>query len=81
MRNEIDIYDFTATTNRLQQSIKKSLNKQKIYDKDIATALGVTPSYYAVIKRRKKILFEEILYYCFMNNIDIDWVFFGKIDS
>jgi len=80
MRNEIDIYDFTAITNRLQQSIKKSLNKQKIYDKDIATALGVTPSYYAVIKRRKKILFEEILIYCYHEGINPNWIMFGGFD-
>jgi len=78
MKKEIDIYDFTEITERLKENIKNRLNRQKIYDKDMATALGVTPSYYAVIKRRKKILFEEILYYCHMNNIDINWLFFGK---
>lgn len=75
MKNEI--YDFIEITDRLQQCIKESLNKQKVYDKDMATALGVTPLYYAVIKRRKKILFEDILYYCHMNNVDINWILFG----
>jgi len=78
MKNEIDIYDFIEITERLKENIKNRLNRQRIYDKDIATELGVTPSYYAVIKRRKKILFEEILHYCHINDIDINWILFGK---
>lgn len=71
-------YDFTMINTRLKEIVSKKLDCRKIYDKELANELCVTPSYYAVAKRRKKILFEEILYYCHLNNININWILFGE---
>jgi hypothetical protein len=70
-------YDFIMIMNRLKNIVAKKLDCDKIYDKELANELCITPSYYAVAKRRRKILFEEILYYCHLNNININWILFG----
>ena len=48
--------DFLEVTERLRNILTTTLKKNKIYDRDIAEALGLEPQYYAVIKKRKKIL-------------------------
>ncbi len=73
-------YNFAMINSRLKDIMAKRFDCDKIYDKELAYELAVTPSYYAVAKKRKKILFEEILYYCHLNNIDINWILFGAND-
>jgi len=50
---------------------------QKIYDKEVATALKIAPTKLAQAKKRDSILFEEILTWCHDTGVDADFIFFG----
>jgi hypothetical protein len=61
--------------------IKKLLSnnsKQRIYNKDIAKALDLTPEYFAVIKKREKIPYEAIATFCRQREISINWILLGQ---
>ena len=64
--------DFQAVMQRVKQIL--SLQKEKVLDKDIADALSLDPQYFAVIKRRKKIPYEPIAYFCKQHKISMNWV-------
>ena len=70
--------DFNHTTLRIEQIIAKDQKRERIYNKDIARALGLTPAYFAVIKKRGKIPYESIAYFCKERKISINWIFFGQ---
>ncbi|RLA73829.1 MAG: hypothetical protein DRG30_05840 [Epsilonproteobacteria bacterium] len=70
--------DFSDSTLRIKQIISKDQKKQRIYNKDIAEALGLTPEYFAVIKKRGKIPYEAIAYFCKERQISINWILFGQ---
>ena len=50
---------------------------RKIYDKEVATALKVTPTKLATAKKRNSLLYEEILTWCHETGVDADFIFFG----
>ncbi len=70
--------DFSDTISRIKQIISKDQKKQRIYNKDIAKALGLTPEYFAVIKKRGKIPYEAIANFCKERKISINWILFGQ---
>ncbi|MEA3419632.1 MAG: helix-turn-helix domain-containing protein [Campylobacterota bacterium] len=63
---------------RIKQIIAANKEKQRIYNKEIAQALGLTPEYFAVIKKRGKIPYEAIATFCRNRKISINWVLFGQ---
>ena len=63
---------------RIEKSLEQEHNKQRIYNKDIAQALKLTPEYFAVIKKRGKIPYEAIAMFCYDRKISINWVLFGQ---
>ena len=70
--------DFLEVTERLRKILTTTLKKNKIYDRDIAEALGLEPQYYAVIKKRKKIPYESIAKFCQHQKISINWILFAQ---
>ena len=50
--------------------------KVKIYDKDVAEALGITQMNFATIKKRNTIPYENILIFCKKEGISCSGVFF-----
>ncbi|MEA1954267.1 MAG: hypothetical protein U9O24_07730 [Campylobacterota bacterium] len=66
--------DFQEIMQRIKEVISFITKKEKIKDKDIAHALKLSPQYYAVIKRRKKIPYEAIAYFCVQYNISMNWI-------
>ncbi|MFT7824779.1 MAG: hypothetical protein ABXS92_08445 [Sulfurimonas sp.] len=70
--------DFLEVSKRIRIILQSKLQKQKIYDRDVAAALELDPQYYAVIKRRNKIPYEAIAHYCKKNCISINWVLFHQ---
>jgi len=70
--------DFDEILSRLKLLHAQQHNKKKAYDKDIAMILGVTPEYFAVIKKRKKIPYKEIALFCHERKMCINWVLFGE---
>ena len=70
--------DFNDSILRIKQIIAKDQKEEHIYNKDIARALGLTPAYFAVIKKRGKIPYEAIAHFCKERKISINWIFFGQ---
>jgi hypothetical protein len=69
--------DFIEIMSRIKTILSKK-NGEKIYDKEIAKALGLKPSYYAVIKRRNKIPYKAIALFAHQNSLSLNWIFFNK---
>lgn len=66
--------DFYEVMQRIKQILIIEKRKEKILDRDIADALNLDPQYFAVIKKRKKIPYEAITYFCKHSHISMNWV-------
>ncbi len=66
--------DFFEIIGRIRDILSKQLKKEKILDRDIADALTLDPQYFAVIKKRKKIPYEAITYFCKQHKISMNWI-------
>jgi hypothetical protein len=69
--------EFSEIMSRLKRSLHEE-SGERILDKDLAKALGFTPSYYAVIKRREKIPYQAIALFAHEKNLSLNWIFFNK---
>ncbi|MCB4748035.1 MAG: helix-turn-helix domain containing protein [Sulfurovum sp.] len=65
---------FSDVLARLKTILSQHHQRSKIKDKDIAEALGLSPQYFAVIKRRNKVPYEAIANFCKKYNINMNWV-------
>lgn len=70
--------EFIEVSERIRNILQKNLQKQKIYDRDIANALNLEPQYYAVIKKRNKIPYEAIASFCKHHQISMNWVLLAQ---
>lgn len=66
--------DFHEVMNRTKKILLGQTNKTKILDRDIANALGLKPQYFAVIKKRKKIPYEQLALFCKEHKISMNWL-------
>ncbi len=66
--------DFQEVMQRIKEILIVQTKKEKILDRDIADTLKLDPQYYAVIKRRKKIPYEKLAYFCKENKISMNWI-------
>ena len=66
--------DFNAVMQRIKEVLNTNTKKEKILDRDIAKSLDLDPQYFAVIKRRKKIPYEKLAYFCKNNKISMNWI-------
>jgi len=69
--------DFHAILKELKLYLADSKNI-KVYDKDVATALGISQMNFATIKRRNTTPYENILRFCQKEGICCSDVFFTK---
>lgn len=70
--------DFSEVMQRIKIILCSKTKKDKILDKDIATALHLDPQYYAVMKRRKKIPYEAIAYFSKTYKLNMNWILFSQ---
>jgi len=66
--------DFHEVMQRIKEILLFKTKKDKILDRDIADTLKLDPQYYAVIKRRKKIPYEKLAYFCKENKVSMNWI-------
>ena len=66
--------DFQEVMRRIKEILIIQTKQKKILDRNIADALKLDPQYYAVIKRRKKIPYEKLAYFCKENKISMNWI-------
>jgi len=70
--------DFFEVIQRIKTVLSTQMQKEKILDKDIASALKLDPQYYAVIKRRKKIPYVSIAYFSKTHKLNMNWVLLAQ---
>ena len=63
---------------RIEKIITVNTENRRIYNKEVAQALELTPEYFAVIKKRGKIPYEAIAVFCRKREISINWILFGQ---
>jgi hypothetical protein len=56
-------------------------HNRKIFDKDIANELDITQANFATMKTRNKIPYSNILDFCALKKISINWLFYGQDPS
>jgi SOS-response transcriptional repressor LexA len=70
--------NFEKIIDKIKEIIAIEENKEKVYNKDVAKALGISPENLSVLKKRNKIPYEEIIYFCAKRKISINWLLFDQ---
>lgn len=60
------------------KTILLQIHYTKIHDKDVATALGISPSTFASMKRRNSIPYKAILDFCALHHINANALLFNR---
>jgi hypothetical protein len=66
--------EFQNVMLRVKEILSEKNNTTKIKDRDIADSLDLDPQYFAVIKRRKKIPYENLAYFCKRHKVSFNWI-------
>lgn len=66
---------------KLKDVIAKQKDVGRIFDKDVATALEMSQANFATMKTRDKIPFGNILDFCALEKISINWLLYGQDPS
>jgi phage repressor protein C with HTH and peptisase S24 domain len=63
---------------KLKDVIAESLIGKKVFDKDVADALQIPHATFATMKKRNSIPYPEILEFCAIKKISVNWLFFDQ---
>jgi len=63
---------------KLKDVISETTIGKKVFDKDVADALGIPQPTFATMKKRNSIPYEEILEFCAFKKISVNWLFFDQ---
>lgn len=63
---------------KLKDVLSESAIGRKVFDKDVATALNIPQATFATMKKRNSIPYEEILEFCALKKISVNWLFFDQ---
>ena len=63
---------------KLKDVLSESKLGTKVFDKDVATALNIPQATFATMKKRNSIPYEEILEFCALKKISVNWLFFDQ---
>ena len=69
---------FTHIVEEIKTIISDNFGGKKVFDKDIADALGVSQMNFATMKKRNKIPYSELLDFCASKSISINWMLYGQ---
>jgi len=68
----------TEIIEKLKDIISETKIGGKVFDKDVANALGIPQATFATMKKRNSIPYEEILEFCALKKISANWLFFDQ---
>lgn len=69
---------FQEVMQRVKDVLIINSRKEKILDRDLANSLHLDPQYFAVIKKRKKIPYEHLAYFCKESKVSLNWVLLNQ---
>lgn len=70
---------FETIIDNLKDILSHELGETKVYDKDVANALGLSKESLSHHKRKNTIPHEAIAYFCAKRQISINWVLFNQL--
>jgi len=70
--------DMSEVIEKLKDIISDTKEGGKIFDKDVASALGIPSATFATMKKRGSIPYPEILEFCAIQKISANWLFFDQ---
>ncbi len=72
------MFDFKILLPKIKDILSKEVGDKKVFDKDVADALGINQLTFATMKNRGKVPFEEVLNFCAKRKISINWLFYDQ---
>ncbi len=72
------MFDLKHILPKIKDILSKEVGNRKVFDKDVADALGINHLTFATMKSRGKIPYEEILNFCAKRKISINWLFYDQ---
>jgi len=72
------MFNFKDMLPKIKDIISADLGDKKVYDKDVADALGINQLTFATMKSRGKVPYEEILNFCAQKKVSINWLFYDQ---
>ncbi len=63
---------------KLKDVISETMIGKRVFDKDVATALNIPQATFATMKKRNSIPYAEILEFCALKKISVNWLFFDQ---
>ena len=71
--------EILSVLHKIKDILSEELGERKVFDKDVAEALGINQLTLATMKNRAKIPYKEILEFCAKRKISINWLLFDQI--
>ncbi len=68
---------FHLVFERLEAILREKSGQKKVLNKTIARELGLTPEYFAVIKKRGKIPYMALALFAQREGINLNWLLLG----
>jgi phage repressor protein C with HTH and peptisase S24 domain len=69
---------FDKIIEKIKDILSLEIGDRKVLNKDVAIALGITPENLSVLKKRNKIPYEELAYFCAKRKISLNWLLFDQ---
>jgi len=69
---------FSDIVEEIKNIISQEFAPKKVFDKDVASVLGISQMNFATMKKRNKIPFNELLDFCAKRSISINWLLYGQ---
>jgi phage repressor protein C with HTH and peptisase S24 domain len=70
--------DITTIIDKIKDIISSDLPNRRVFDKDVASALGLSKESLTHFKKRNSIPYEQIAYFCAKKKISINWLLFDQ---
>jgi SOS-response transcriptional repressor LexA len=63
----------------MKDILSSEMGEKKVYDKDLAKALGLHQMTLATMKKRGKLPYDKVLDFCAKRKISINWLLYGQV--
>ena len=69
---------FEEVIERIKDVLSSEIGERKVYDKEVANALGISKEYFSMLKKRKRVPLNEVMNFCVKRGININWLLFDQ---
>jgi len=70
--------EFSEIIEKLKDVISNEKVGKKVFDKDVASELGIPQASFATMKKRSSIPYKELMQFCATKRLSINWLFFDQ---